>query len=284
METSYNGWTASQNPADFGGIQPLVVAGESFAPGVRKGDVHTVLGYVAEQMHKRVEPIVRPDWHQQDDWGYSYRQNRNAANLSCHSSATAIDYNATRHPNGKRGTFTAAQVAEIRKILAEVAGTVRWGGDFTGTPDEMHFEIVKPPGDVARVAVKLRNSPAAAIQEEDDMPDEATFKRWVREATHHAALNDAGDFGSGPGFLHFIDHILDIKRGVADLPRAVVDRPVGPNKEPLFRMVQTMAERQAASTKLLEALASKDPAAIAGQIPADLARQVADELGKRLAV
>ena len=57
-EYSYNGWPASKNPADFGGLEKLVVAGESFMPGVRAGDVATVLRYVAEQMHRRVEPVV----------------------------------------------------------------------------------------------------------------------------------------------------------------------------------------------------------------------------------
>lgn len=141
METSYNGWTASPRPADFGGLTKLVVAGEEFAPGVRSGDVFTVLQWVAEQMHRRVEPIYAPGWHEADDWGYNYRQNRNASNLSCHASGTAIDYNATRHPNGKRGTFALAQVAEIRRILLEARGTVQWGGNFGGTADEMHFEI-----------------------------------------------------------------------------------------------------------------------------------------------
>jgi hypothetical protein len=115
-------------------------------------------------MHRRVEPVVRGDWHQADDWGYNYRKNRNSDNLSCHASGTAIDYNATRHPNGKRGTFAAAQVAEIRKILAEVGGVVRWGGDFKSTPDEMHFEINANAAAVARVAARLRGGgPAPAV-------------------------------------------------------------------------------------------------------------------------
>lgn len=155
-EYSYNGWRASKNPKDFGGLAKLVVAGEQFTPGVRAGVVHTVLGYVANQLHRRVEPIVKAGWHQADDWGYAYRQNRNANNLSCHASGTAIDYNATRHPNGKRGTFSASQVAEIRKILREVNNVVRWGGDFTGTPDEMHFEINANFAKVREAARKVR--------------------------------------------------------------------------------------------------------------------------------
>src|SRR5690606_34921728 len=77
-------------------------------------------------------------------------------------SGTAIDYNATRHPNGRRGTWTPAQVAEIRRILAELGGVVRWLADATGTPDEMHFEIKGTPAQVAAVAARLT--------EEDDMP------------------------------------------------------------------------------------------------------------------
>lgn len=153
---SYNGWLASANPADFGGLSALVVAGETFAPGVRTGDVFTVLQYVAQQLHARVEPVIAPGWHQADDWGYAYRANRNANNISCHGSGTAIDYNATRHPNNKSGTFNKTQVSEIRKILSEVGLVVRWGGDFSGTKDEMHFEIHGNAAQVAGVAARLR--------------------------------------------------------------------------------------------------------------------------------
>jgi len=157
MATSYNGWTAAEGWSVSGGqLAPLVVAGEPFSPGVRAGDVRDVFEYLANQLHRRVEPVVRDDWHQADDWGYSFRANRNADNLSCHASGTAIDYNATRHPNDRSGTFTAAQVAEIRAILAELDGVVKWGGDFSGTRDEMHWEVRGTAAQVAAVAARLR--------------------------------------------------------------------------------------------------------------------------------
>lgn len=169
MPSSYNGWPASPDRAALG-ITQLVVAGEPFAPGVRGGDVHTVLGYVAQQIHNRVEPVVRADWHQADDWGYSYRVNtNNPSQLSCHASGTAIDYNATRHPNGKGGTWSAAQKAEILRILAEVNNVVRclWGYD------EMHFEICDSMAAVAIAAEKVRGgSPAPA-------PDGVQFEERV---------------------------------------------------------------------------------------------------------
>jgi hypothetical protein len=50
---------------------------------------------------------------------------------------------------------------------------------------------------------------------EDDMPDEATFKRWVREATWTASYNEKGVEGAGPGFVHMKDRVIwsDIKTG-----------------------------------------------------------------------
>jgi peptidoglycan hydrolase-like protein with peptidoglycan-binding domain len=177
--TSYNGWTASANPADFGGLEPLVIDGESFAPGVRAGDVALVFRHFWTDFSRHVEPLVRADWHQADDWGYAFRRNRNANNLSCHASATATDGNATRHPNGKRGTFSADQANSIRYLCkVKYRGLLRWGGDFTGTPDEMHVEIIGTPGQIAALAMDLRGGPSTpppassevTYEQRDDAP------------------------------------------------------------------------------------------------------------------
>lgn len=148
---SYNGWPASPNKADIN-VQPFGDRyGVPFPGGVRGGDPATVLGYVATQLHYRVEPVIA-GWL----WGYHFRANvNNPSQLSCHASGTAIDFNAPNHPNGSRGTFTNAQVGEIRRILAEVSGAVQWGGDYTGTPDEMHFEIIVNAATLATIAAGL---------------------------------------------------------------------------------------------------------------------------------
>lgn len=167
MPYSYNGWYASPNLS----IRPLEVAGESFVPGVlNDDDVYTVLRYVAVQLHERVEPIVRSDWHQMDDWGYNYRLTTNDNSLSCHSSGTAFDYNATRHPFGRYNTFTAAQQAEIHEIIKDLP--IVWGGDYRNTPDDMHFEIMGSKATVAAAADRIRNG----LTQEDDM-QQADFNR-----------------------------------------------------------------------------------------------------------
>ena len=154
MPYSYNGWYASPSLR----TRPLVVAGESFSPGVLDNDdVYAVFRALAEFLHEHVEPIVRDDWHQADDWGYYYRPTTGGTSLSCHASATAVDYNATRHPYGVRGTWTAEQVRKVDAYLRDVLdGAVRWGEHYQSNVDGMHFEINDNPTAVARVAAKLR--------------------------------------------------------------------------------------------------------------------------------
>ncbi len=76
--------------------------------------------------------------------------------LSNHSSGTAIDLNAPRHPLGTSGTFSATQRSHIRSILNSCNGVVRWGGDYSGRKDEMHFEINVRPGDARLAALAQR--------------------------------------------------------------------------------------------------------------------------------
>lgn len=152
MATSYNGWYASPN-LKTRTIEPV--------KGVRlrvldNQNVADVFSYIVEQFHKRVDDVTKP--HPADDWGFAYRQNRNSANLSCHASGTAIDLDATEHPNGvsTSRTFTPKQVAEVHEILRELEGVVRWGGDYTNTADAMHFEIIVKPGKLQQVGQKIR--------------------------------------------------------------------------------------------------------------------------------
>jgi D-alanyl-D-alanine carboxypeptidase len=171
--SSYNGWPASDDPNAIDVDPGFRAAGCAFPGGARAGDVSTVLGYVIDQVAARVEPpLINPDTGAPGYgcWGFNYRANvNNPSTLSCHSSATALDWNAPAHPNGAHGTFSDAQRATIYDILAEVGGAVQWGGDYSGTVDEMHFEIIVDAGTLAQVAAGLAGGgyqPDGA----DDMP------------------------------------------------------------------------------------------------------------------
>ncbi len=139
---SYNGWPVG-DPGSVIGVGTYTVTNTTVQIPVKSGDVAWVLMALAARFNAEVEALQ--GW---ETWGYDYRVDLNNTSWwSCHASGTAVDFNAVAHPNGAKGTFTTTQVIAIRKILTDFNGVVYWGGDFTGTPDEMHFEINVPPGD-----------------------------------------------------------------------------------------------------------------------------------------
>jgi len=149
METSYNGYPASKDPAEIG-IKAYSVDGT--ARRLRcANSVGPLLAAFAAEFHDLIEPIDEGTF---DDWGYAYRMVRgDPTRLSCHSSGTAIDLNATKHPLGKYDTFAAEKVPMIR-ALAKKYG-LKWGGDFKTRPDDMHFEISIGPAKAAELITKL---------------------------------------------------------------------------------------------------------------------------------
>jgi hypothetical protein len=159
MPTSQNGWTASSDKGSIGVNSGYTCHGVSFPGGLKSGDVSTVLGYVADQFHQRVEPL-----HDGWCWGYTYKEISGSSTLSNHASATALDINAPDHPYGVRNTFNSGQVSQIRAILSEVSPAVRWGGDYTGSADEMHFEINAGASTVASVAARLGGGGGGVVE------------------------------------------------------------------------------------------------------------------------
>lgn len=147
MAVSQNGWQGIESGSDERLVRIPKIIGR-----VRGGDVAVILTDLVDQFDTHVEDVDPGA----DDWGHAYRDVREGASLSNHASGTAIDLNATRHPLGKVGTFTATQVAALRKILARYGGVIRWGGDYSGRKDEMHFEINASAAQVAAVAARLR--------------------------------------------------------------------------------------------------------------------------------
>lgn len=104
----------------------------------RMGAPGYLLTHLALWFHQEVEPLDQGVW---DEWGYAEKPISGSTDLSNHASGTAMDLNATKHPMGVAGTFTAAQQAKIRKRLKLYKGCIRWGGDYQNRKDDMHFEI-----------------------------------------------------------------------------------------------------------------------------------------------
>lgn len=124
---------------------------------LRDGSTGFLLIHLAMWFDKKVEDIDAGIW---DEWGYAYRPVRGFAALSNHASGTAMDLNATQHPLGEDETFSKA---EERLILDRVehfyGGCIRWGGEYRGRKDEMHFEIDRGIGACERKARALLDTP-----------------------------------------------------------------------------------------------------------------------------
>lgn len=153
MLLSQNGYTANDRSL----ISSYTVPGTTGKVAIRRGDVATVLLYVLQRFNREVEPLVWPGV-----WGYAERNIRGSSTtLSNHSSGTAVDANAPAHPLGTNpyANYSSAQVARIHRILDDcvVNGrrVVRWGGDYSGRKDGMHFEIIGSPADVAALAGRI---------------------------------------------------------------------------------------------------------------------------------
>jgi hypothetical protein len=147
--TSYNGWPASKDQAAIG-VKPYPIKGTDLKIRCASGAGKLLAAFAAE-FHALIEPI---DAGPLDDWGYCYRMVRATTDkLSNHASGTAIDLNALEHPLGKAGTFPLEKVAMLQGLTKKYG--LKWGGDYRGRKDEMHFEIALTPEQCARLVTKL---------------------------------------------------------------------------------------------------------------------------------
>jgi len=150
MTQSANGWTASKVRAEID-IESFLIPGTKVKLACNKAVAPLLVGFAVE-FHELIEPI---DEGGLDDWGYAFRDVRGVpGKLSNHSSGTAIDLNATKHPLGKAGTFPAEKVPMIKALAKKYSLT--WGGsDNWRRKDEMHFEVAIPPSKVEAAIAKI---------------------------------------------------------------------------------------------------------------------------------
>jgi hypothetical protein len=146
---SQNNWVASKDAAEIH-IISVPIEGTKVKVRCAKAVAPLIVGFCKE-FHELIEPI---DDGALDDWGYAFRMIRGSTDkLSNHSSGTAIDLNATKHPLGKAATFPSEKIPMIQ-ALAKKYGMI-WGGDFRHRKDEMHFEIAITPAKAAALIGRL---------------------------------------------------------------------------------------------------------------------------------
>jgi hypothetical protein len=145
---SYNGWPASKDVESIR-IKSYAIKGSHVKLRCAYFAAPLLVAF-AESFNELIEPIDAGA----DDWGYCYRMVRGTTDkLSNHSSGTAIDLNASKHPLGKAGTFPAEQVPMILALTKKYG--LAWGGSYKHRVDEMHWELALDPIKAAKLIEKL---------------------------------------------------------------------------------------------------------------------------------
>jgi hypothetical protein len=192
VATSQNGWPVAGRDQ----VVDRAILGVEFPNGWLRGDVDVIFTYLVGRLHREVEPMMSPGC-----WGWHVKRIEGSDDYSNHASGTAFDYNAPRHPMGRRNTYSEADRSKIRAILDDLDGVIRWGGDYVNRPDDMHFEVHATRQRVSAVADRIRNQ-APTKEAEDVSFVEQSFP--LTNATADALRLARGQSATGAGLLQTI--------------------------------------------------------------------------------
>lgn len=170
MSKSQNGWpVVAKSACD---LEPLI-RNVVVPNGVLAGDVAVVFRWLAGRYDATVERLVPGTC-----WGWFVKTIEGSASISNHASATAVDFNADQHPmgNATTNTFSDRQIDACRAIVKAAGGVLRWGGDYSGRPDSMHWEINASAAAVKAFAAKLRKQDDVTNDDIDKIADAVIAK------------------------------------------------------------------------------------------------------------
>ncbi|MEH0545599.1 M15 family metallopeptidase [Streptomyces sp. B21-105] len=154
---SANGWHVIDSTTTYR------VEGTNVEVSLARGDVATVLLYVARRFAYEVDMLRAGDLH-----GHTIDRTVGALFESNHLSGTAIAIRPMHYPLGADVNSTGMSGTErivVADVLAECEGVVTWGGDLKPVK-QSHFHIDVKPGDP-----RLKRL-AARIRERSDAPGE----------------------------------------------------------------------------------------------------------------
>jgi hypothetical protein len=161
MATSQNGYPALASTSSRLRTIKIPARNGAVYLRMRGGAVGFLLAYLALWFSEKLEDLTAQGV--KDDWAYAYRPVRSSTDLSNHASGTAIDLNATWHPLGMvlTGIFRRRAARDLLNdfLAHKLRGCIRWGGNYNGRKDEMHFEIVQNIVICERVAKRLMLTP-----------------------------------------------------------------------------------------------------------------------------
>jgi len=142
MATCQNGWPVLQPDSPY--LHKWIIPAKNGQTHFinRRGSAGFLLAFLALWFSEVIEDLTGKVW---DEWGYALRPIRGqTTGYSNHAGGTADDFNAAEHPLGRVSTYKQWQYDKIHRFLRRrLKGAIRWGADYNGRKDEMHFEIVQ---------------------------------------------------------------------------------------------------------------------------------------------
>ncbi|MFE7125250.1 hypothetical protein [Streptomyces sp. NPDC057617] len=133
-DLSANGWPVLEEAGEFG------IEGSGQSVRLANGEAAVILLYVARRFHYEIDQLRRGDVH-----GHTPSRRIHEPYESNYLSGTAIAIRPDAYPMGVKDGLYPHELLIVRDILAELDGSVVWGGDLS-TPKESHFEIALKPG------------------------------------------------------------------------------------------------------------------------------------------
>jgi hypothetical protein len=245
MPTSQNGWPAN----DVSRTASYKIAGTTRALRLVKGPAGELLALLAAWIDANVEVMDKDA--ELDDWGYAERPIRGSTTtLSNHASGTAFDYNATQHPLGTTGNWSYAEKSKINAKLKQLGNVVRWGENYSGRKDPMHFEInVRPTAAglaaINRAITAIKGAPAPVKDVPNDgidMTVVAASIRYGANGGYFHAGQTTGPNSAGADIDIFLAWWLRLNRNVNADVKAKVERDVR-----VYRALRAIAARSDAA-------------------------------------
>lgn len=136
-------------------VVTISVAGVKVAVHVDVAPIFSALLIGLDALLRRAQAHLDVD-DRADDWGYANRDVRGVTgSRSYHAWGLAVDVNATENVLGKR--VTTFPLAATRALAADLG--LRWGLDYSGRPDPMHFEFIGGVSDARRICARLAAPP-----------------------------------------------------------------------------------------------------------------------------
>jgi len=128
-----------------------------------------------------------------DTGGYNCRRITGGTGYSLHAYGTAIDINWQTNPYGPRlvTDMPREMITAIKGIRTVTGRQVwRWGGDYAGNKDAMHFEIIVSPGDLATGVITPTVPTPVPAPTPDDLEVEKMI--WHIEGSPYTFLHLGG--------------------------------------------------------------------------------------------